>query len=182
MNKYNSRLLAICHTYILSIFLGIILWIPFPKSIHFFGASSVFYAFLLAVSRISSALTFFSITWIVLFSIGIVACFLIARVSNYYKPFICVIVIELAVSLVFLIIKLSLQNYADLLAAFIGLIMRILFFFALKGSETVYLKQAKRNKKPKPDEYTIRFLTAAGQETDLLNSNSSLGNTQKDVV
>lgn len=131
MGKNCSRQLMICCIYLFSILLGIVMWFPFPDSIHFFGASSLFYAFLLEISRVSSALSFFSVSWIIVFSVGIIACFLIARKKDYYVPFFFAIAIEIGFSLVFLVIKIVLRNYTDLLLAFAGLATRLFSFFII---------------------------------------------------
>lgn len=131
MEKNCSRQLIICCIYLVSILLGIVLWFPFPNTIHFFGASSLFYAFLLAISSVSSALTFLSISWIIVFSVGIIVCFLIAKRKDYYVPFFFAIAIEIVVSLAFLVIKIVLRNYTDLLLSFVGLTIRLFSFFII---------------------------------------------------
>ena len=131
MGKSCSRQLIICRMYLFSILLSIVLWFLFPNSIHFFGASSLVYAFLSAISRVSSALTFLSISWIFVFSVGIIVCFLIAKRKDYYVPFFFALAIELVVSLAFLVIKIVLRNYTDLLLSFVGLTIRLLSFFVM---------------------------------------------------
>ena len=128
LKKESSRQLTVCGIYMLLILLNVALWIPFHNIVHYFGASSLIYAFLFAVSGISLVLSYFSILWMIAFPVGIVVCFLIAIVKKYYVPFYVAVAVELFVSLVFLVIKLFIHNYTDIFQASIGLVIRVLFF------------------------------------------------------
>jgi len=111
---------------------GIAVWIPFPDVIDFTGAASLSYAFLFAVGVGKSLISYLALAWIPVFIICAVVSYIVARRKQKYTPFGVVVVLELLVSLAFIIAKLAVGHYTGIWLFALGFILRaVLFAIAL---------------------------------------------------
>ena len=126
--KLNRQLIPSV-LYVIFTILNIFLWFPFPEICHFMGASSVIYAFLLAVGTDQQLLAYLAVIWIPIFITSLFICFIFVLVRKRYLPFLLIVGFELLVSMFILGIKITTHNYSDLGIAIIGYVIRLGYFF-----------------------------------------------------
>lgn len=132
MKAYSTKgIVAIAYTLVSVI--GIILWIinPSETMIHFFGASSMIYCFLIAMSLGRCLVSYFALGWVVSYLPAIFVCSIIAIKRKNYIPFSATIVLELIVSLLMIGIKVYLKNYDSLPIALFGLGFRSVLCYSI---------------------------------------------------
>ena len=117
--------------YFIMAFSGFILWIPFPELVHFMGPSSLYYALLFAIGIGRSLMSCLALTWILLCIIALTFGYIMARRKQMYTPFILIVSLELAVSLLFAIFKITSANYTDLKIILIGFCIRLLYYMVM---------------------------------------------------
>ena len=99
---------------LLMIPLGILFWLFIPGVADFVGASSLIYALLLSLGLERRWLSFVVLTWIPLYTLGMVSFYIIARKRRKYLPLSIFASGDLIVSLVFIVFKILSSNYLDL--------------------------------------------------------------------
>lgn len=124
MSNRIKQSLVLLYTAI--IILSIVFWIIHPTDIiHFVGASSLAYAFLIAMAIGRCFTSFLLLAWIPLFLIGIIICCLIAIKKKKYSCFSVTIGLEILVSLLLVLVKLFvLGNTYSITILVIGLLVR----------------------------------------------------------
>ena len=110
--KGNYKKLVVIIIYILSVILGSVLWMIYPSNlVHFFGASSVVYSFVLATSLGRCLTSYLLLAWIILFPLFLLVSFLTAKKKQSYTLFIISAGVELVVSIVQLVLKALIAGY-----------------------------------------------------------------------
>lgn len=128
MKSHIINKLAVLRLYIIMVLAGLILWVWFPATVDFIGASSLIYALLFALSLGKHIVSFMALAWIPMFISGIIVCYLVAKQRKKYVPFGIMISTELAISFFFLFVGLSKGSFADLYIALIGNFVRVLCY------------------------------------------------------
>lgn len=102
----NSKKIFIIIIYILSVILGSLFWTIYPSDlVHFFGASSLVYSFVLATSLGRCLTSYLLLSWIVLFPLLLIVSFFIAKKKKSYALFIISAGVELVVTALQLALK-----------------------------------------------------------------------------
>lgn len=122
----NSRLPI--NVYMFATLLTIILWIPFPETCHFLGASSLIYAFLFAVGSNNSMIAVLALLWIPLLGVNLIIWFVYAMKKHVSFPFIITVGSDLLISLLIIFSKVYSENYTDLGITITGYVIRLTFF------------------------------------------------------
>ncbi len=117
----RQRKRALILLYIGAAALGILLFFAFPDGAlpHFLGASSLAYALMFP--------SFLSLAWLAVFPLALPVCSLIAWKKEKYRPFSVLVILEIAVSLLFLIVKICMGNPYRLGLSIAGLLLRCVF-------------------------------------------------------
>lgn len=100
--------------YLLMIPLGILFWLFIPEVADFVGASSLIYALLLSLGLQRRWLSFVVLTWIPLYTLGMISFYVVAQKRKKYLPLSIFASGDLIVSLVFIAYKILSSNYLDL--------------------------------------------------------------------
>ena len=125
----RQRKRALILLYIGAAALGIFLFFAFPDGAlpHFLGASSLTYALIFFIAGESLPVSFLLLSWLAVFPLALLVCSLIAWKRQNYRPFSAVIILEIAISLLFLIVKLCMGNTFQLGFLIAGLLLRCVF-------------------------------------------------------
>ena len=115
--------------YIGAVILGVLLFFALSglELQHFIGASSLIYALLFFLAGDSLPVAFLSLSWLAVFPIALLICSLIAWKRQNYRPFSAVIILELAISLLYIIATLCMGNTYQLGSLVAGLLLRCVF-------------------------------------------------------
>ena len=108
------RKLHIEIAYLLVVGCGLIIWIFHNDLSHFFGASSILYALLFAISSEDRIIGMLVLSWIPVFIVGLCISLIYAYKYNNHTPFLVIVAFELIVSAFFITIKIIDQNYVSL--------------------------------------------------------------------
>lgn len=125
--KHKNNFLMIKLYFLATIFV-FICWIPFPETCHFMGASSLVYAFLLAVGCEQRFLSILVASWIPILFINLVIWFVFALKKHKSFPFLVVVGADLLVSLLIICYKVYSSNSTDLGITILGFTIRMVYF------------------------------------------------------
>lgn len=126
--NYRITRFGLIRIYFISILFGIVLWRICPETVHFIGASSIVYAFLIALGTGRGLIAFFALGWIFIFIIAGIVCYVFAMRRGFLLPIKVLAGLELIASLLCIAFKLFIKNYIDLKLAFWGLAVRTLLY------------------------------------------------------
>ena len=118
--------------YIISTVLSILAWGLFGTELcDFLGASSLIYSLILSVTAEFRWVAYLSLIWIVALFLSLTVTFLILCKKCLFRPMIFVIGADLCFSLLCLIYKCVVSNYASFTTMLLGLIFRTLYYLYL---------------------------------------------------
>lgn len=124
--------------YLLTIGCGLIIWVFLSDLSHFFGASSILYAFLFSIGSEDRIIGMLVFSWIPIFVVCLCVSFIFAYKHNNHTPFFVIVALELTCSAFFIMVKIIDQNYVSLGSMIWGECIRTLIFcgmliYAKKG-------------------------------------------------
>lgn len=125
--KKHNRLLPII-LYLLFTLLDILLWLPFPRIIHFVGMSSLFHLLLFALGNARSAITVLSLILIPVLMVLSIICYILAHKHQFFAPFLVIAGLDLFLSGLVIAYKIAIHNHLDLDVALLGFATRLLYY------------------------------------------------------
>ncbi len=116
--------------YALLTVVSVIMWIPYPDSVHFFGCASLVQSFVIAVSLENIILSRIILSWLFVFSVLLLTFYFIATIKKKFFPFIVVAGLDIIMSLMLASICIFTSDYINqnTWCILIGCVTRTIYF------------------------------------------------------